>query len=226
MHGLKVLYKVKCKSDLDKSAKIKKLKLNYEMELMKFRTEDNCDLVSYLEKKINSKDLQIMEQSFELDTWRSADNTLNSNAIAASANGPGHDTSFNSLSNSVRKYSSGTTGTKKTAPIDVIFSSDPDVVISANRTDADPHKNCVKKNRDLQDKIYALEKQLLTFRNQVTAVGFLRIFFTFPISSLAAIRRRMRMTSRTVKAVRWSSVSRPSSTITQCVWPRLMPMRS
>ena len=45
---LEVLYKVKCKSDLDKSSLIKKIKTDYEMELMKFRNEENRDLVHHL----------------------------------------------------------------------------------------------------------------------------------------------------------------------------------
>jgi hypothetical protein len=113
------------------------------MELMKFRTEDNCNLVNYLEKKLNSKDIQLMEQSFELDTWRSADNTINSNGLtrlASDLGGHYHETSLNSFSfsNSLKHNNNGATGggggthlaTKKTVPVDVIFSSDPDVVIS------------------------------------------------------------------------------------------------
>jgi hypothetical protein len=134
---LEVLYKIKCKSDLDKSSVIKKLRLDYEMELMKFRTEENSNLVHHLEKQLSLKELQVMEQSYELETWRSHETTFNSvglyggvgvNSITNSFNQDitnSHNTFFNSSLNSTNKII-----TRKKVPVDILYTSDPDVVTS------------------------------------------------------------------------------------------------
>jgi hypothetical protein len=127
---LEVLYKVKCKSDLDKSSLIKKIKTDYEMELMKFRNEENSDLVHHLEKQLSLKELQIMEQSYELESWRSHETTINSvglhgigsNSIASSFH-QDHTSSLNTFLNPKVSYS-------KKVPVDILYTSDPDVVTS------------------------------------------------------------------------------------------------
>lgn len=58
---LESLYKIKCKSDLNKSAQIKKLEINYQIELIKLRNEFNSDLVRYLETKLVKKESLINE---------------------------------------------------------------------------------------------------------------------------------------------------------------------
>ena len=125
---LEVLYKIKCKSDLDKSSLIKKIKIEYEMELMKFRNEENSDIVHHLEKQLSLKELQIMEQSYELESWRSHDTTLNSIGLLgigttsiASSFHQDHTSSLNTFLNPKI--------TKK-VPVDILYTSDPDVVIS------------------------------------------------------------------------------------------------
>lgn len=67
-HKLEALYKVKCKSDLNKSAQIKKCQLNYDLELMKFRNEFNYDLVRHLENQISIKDAELLELNSKLDS--------------------------------------------------------------------------------------------------------------------------------------------------------------
>ena len=64
---LETLYKIKCKSDLNKSAQIKKLELNYENELIKLRNEFNYDLVAYLKSKLNQKDSLLTENFYQLN---------------------------------------------------------------------------------------------------------------------------------------------------------------
>ncbi len=65
---LESLYKIKCKSDLNKSAQIKKCQLNYELELMKFKNESNCDLVRHLEEQLAIKDSQLFDQKSQLES--------------------------------------------------------------------------------------------------------------------------------------------------------------
>lgn len=64
---LESLYKVKCKSDLNKSAQIKKIEINYQCELMKFRNEFNSDVIRYLENKIVLKDSLLNENLNKLN---------------------------------------------------------------------------------------------------------------------------------------------------------------
>lgn len=56
---LESLYKIKCKSDLNKSARIHKLEINYQSELLKLRNEFNSDLVRYLEHKLVLRDTML-----------------------------------------------------------------------------------------------------------------------------------------------------------------------
>ena len=80
---LESLYKIKCKSDLNKSAQIKKLELNYEYELMKFRNEFNCDLVAYLQNKLSVKESLLNENYFQLNNLLSLINKHLNNPTAA-----------------------------------------------------------------------------------------------------------------------------------------------
>lgn len=136
---LEGMYKLKCKSDLDKSAALKKLKINYEAELMKFRNEDNYDLVRYLEKQLSLKDIQLMEQSFELESWRSHDNTINSIAVFGVNGSHSVTSSFNQdINNShnnfsslnANKFNNSNNSLSKKVPVDILYTSDPDVVTS------------------------------------------------------------------------------------------------
>jgi hypothetical protein len=80
------LLKVKCKSDLDKSAKITKLRLQYEYELNTFCTQDQKDLVCYLQRQLIARDQCIAEQSYDIEQLKSLsvtnsidDNNANTN---------------------------------------------------------------------------------------------------------------------------------------------------
>jgi hypothetical protein len=64
---LETLYKIKCKSDLNKSAQIKKLELNYEIELSKLRNEYNYDIVAYLKNKLSFKESLILDNFHQLN---------------------------------------------------------------------------------------------------------------------------------------------------------------
>lgn len=64
---LESLYKIKCKSDLNKSAQIKKLEISYQTELIKFRNEYNSDVVRYLENKLAMKDSMLSENLNKLN---------------------------------------------------------------------------------------------------------------------------------------------------------------
>ena len=64
---LETLYKIKCKSDLNKSAQIKKLEINNEMELLKLRNEFNYDLVGYLRNRLTHKDALLVENFYQLN---------------------------------------------------------------------------------------------------------------------------------------------------------------
>ncbi|CAF0721625.1 unnamed protein product [Adineta steineri] len=102
---LETLYKAKSKSDLDKSAKITKLHLQYEHELSIFCKEDQKDLVCYLQRQLLERDQRIGELTYDIEqlkTW-SVGNTLND---------------------------VWTSGNKKIAPVQVLRSSHPDLVMS------------------------------------------------------------------------------------------------
>ncbi|CAF0724809.1 unnamed protein product [Rotaria sordida] len=104
---LETLYKVKCKSDLDKSAKITKLRLQYEHELNLFCKQDQKDLVRYLQRQLIVRDQRIAEQSYDIEQLKNLSIT---NCVDGS---------------NANIY-------KKIAPIQILKSSDPDVVISTS----------------------------------------------------------------------------------------------
>jgi hypothetical protein len=99
------LLKVKCKSDLDKSAKITKLRLQYEYELNTFCKQDQKDLVCYLQRQLIIRDQRIAEQSYDIERLRNSLITTGTNDNTANAN-------------------------KKTAPIQILRTSNPDVIVS------------------------------------------------------------------------------------------------
>ena len=95
----------KSKSDLDKSAKITKLRLQYEYELSQFCKEDQKDLVSYLQRQLLLRDQRIAEQSYDIEqlkTWSVPETATENNETAS----------------------------KKIAPVQILRSTDPDLVIS------------------------------------------------------------------------------------------------
>jgi hypothetical protein len=61
---------VKCKSDLDKSAKITKLRLQFECELSSFCQHDQKDLVRYLQRQLLVRDQRLAEQAYDLEQLR------------------------------------------------------------------------------------------------------------------------------------------------------------
>ncbi len=73
------LLKVKCKSDLDKSAKITKLRLQYEYELNTFCKQDQKDLVCYLQRQLLARDQRIAEQSYDIEQLRNLSPTNSTN---------------------------------------------------------------------------------------------------------------------------------------------------
>lgn len=75
---LESLYKIKCKSDLNKSAQIKKLEIGYQIELIKFRNEFNSDLVRYLETKLLRKESLVNENCNQLASVLKMINQLSS----------------------------------------------------------------------------------------------------------------------------------------------------
>ena len=99
------LFQVKCKSDLDKSAKIAKLRLQYEHELHSFCKQDQKDLVCYLQRQILLRDQRIAEQSYDIEQLKGS-----------------------SLSNSI--HENNVNVNKKCVQIQILKSSDPDLVIS------------------------------------------------------------------------------------------------
>jgi hypothetical protein len=71
------LFKVKCKSDLDKSAKITKLRLQFEHELNTFCNQDQKDLVCYLQRQLLIREQRIIELSYDIEQLKTT--TLNNN---------------------------------------------------------------------------------------------------------------------------------------------------
>jgi len=69
---LTALYKVKCKSDLDKSAKITKLRLQFEYEMNTFCKDDQKDFVCYLQRQLMIRDQRIKELSYDLERTKSS----------------------------------------------------------------------------------------------------------------------------------------------------------
>ncbi|CAF3928831.1 unnamed protein product [Rotaria sp. Silwood2] len=100
---LAALYKVKCKSDLDKSAKITKLRLQFEYELNTFCKQDQKDFVCYLQRQLLMRDQRITELSYDIEQLKNT--TLNNNNDNEKIN-------------------------RKTQPIQILRSNDPDLVTS------------------------------------------------------------------------------------------------
>jgi hypothetical protein len=77
------LLKVKCKSDLDKSSKITKLRLQYEYELNTFCKQDQKDLVCYLQRQLIARDQRIAEQSYDIEQLKnlSVTNSIDDNNV-------------------------------------------------------------------------------------------------------------------------------------------------
>jgi len=69
------VFKVKCKSDLDKSAKITKQRLQFEYELSTFCKQDQKDLVCYLQRQLLIRDQRITELSYDIEQLKNS--TLN-----------------------------------------------------------------------------------------------------------------------------------------------------
>ena len=64
------MLKVKCKSDLDKAARITKLRLQYEYELNTFCKQDQRDLVCHLQRQLLARDQRIAELSYDVERLR------------------------------------------------------------------------------------------------------------------------------------------------------------
>ncbi|CAF1671122.1 unnamed protein product [Adineta ricciae] len=99
---LATLYKVKCKSDLDKSAKITKLRLQFEYELSTFCKQDQKDLVCYLQRQLLARDQRITELSYDIEQLKISSLTNNENEKV----------------------------NKRTEPVQILRYNDPDLVIS------------------------------------------------------------------------------------------------
>jgi hypothetical protein len=67
-------FKVKCKSDLDKSAKITKLRLQFEYELSTFCKQDQKDLVCYLQRQLLVRDQRLSELSYDIEQLKNSTN--------------------------------------------------------------------------------------------------------------------------------------------------------
>src|ERR1700683_3818549 len=65
-------FQVKCKSDLDKSAKITKLRLQFEYELNTFCKQDQKDLVCYLQRQLLIRDQRITELSYDIEQLKNS----------------------------------------------------------------------------------------------------------------------------------------------------------
>lgn len=100
------LLQVKCKSDLDKAAKITKLRLQYEYELSTFCKQDQKDLVCYLQRQLITRDQRIAEQSYDIEQLRNSSETNSTNDNNAD------------------------TDNKRTAPIQILRNSNPDLIMS------------------------------------------------------------------------------------------------
>ncbi|CAF0864016.1 unnamed protein product [Rotaria sp. Silwood1] len=100
---LATLYKVKCKSDLDKSAKITKLRLQFEYELNTFCKQDQKDVVCYLQRQLLMRDQRITELSYDIEQLK--------------------NTALNNVNDNEKINI-------KTQPIQILRSNDPDLVTS------------------------------------------------------------------------------------------------
>lgn len=99
------LLKVKCKSDLDKAARITKLRLQYEYELNTFCKQDQKDFVCYLQRQLIARDQRIGELSYDIERLRNQSLTNSTNDKQIIAN-------------------------PKTAPIQLLRTNHPDLIYS------------------------------------------------------------------------------------------------
>jgi hypothetical protein len=66
------LFQIKCKSDLDKAAKLTKLRLQFENELTRFCQIDKRNLVDYLQRQLLERDQRIAEYVFDIEQMRAS----------------------------------------------------------------------------------------------------------------------------------------------------------
>jgi hypothetical protein len=168
---LEALYKIKCKSDLNKSAHIKKLELNYEQELMKFRNEFNYDLVRHLESQLSLKDSQLLEQNNQLDnvvnlverfnvTFNLSQDFLNNfNYIKDSLK----QNKTNLNVENIYFFNQKKDVIYKKAPVNVLFNRIDENTFDSSKNPSEMEK-IYEKNLQLQDQIGKLDKQLLEMK--------------------------------------------------------------
>ncbi|CAF1190428.1 unnamed protein product, partial [Didymodactylos carnosus] len=107
---------VKCKADLDKASKIRKLRQQFENELRQFCKEDQQDIVIYLERQLLLREQLISEQLADLELLKKE--KLNQE----NKNNNTNDVNNNNIKGKIEP---------KKVPIQILRSNDPDVVISA-----------------------------------------------------------------------------------------------
>ncbi|CAF4638460.1 unnamed protein product [Rotaria socialis] len=139
---LETLYKVKCKSDLEKAAKITKLRLQYEHELSTFCKQDQQDLVRYLQRQLISRDQRIAEQSYDIENLKnlSVPDSIDNN---------------NNNNNNPNIY-------KKIASIQILRSSDLDVITLTNQHAYDKQEQALERqnNIELHDRVKRFDRQI------------------------------------------------------------------
>ncbi|CAF3375675.1 unnamed protein product [Rotaria socialis] len=141
---LETLYKVKCKSDLEKAAKITKLRLQYEHELSTFCKQDQQDLVRYLQRQLISRDQRIAEQSYDIENLKnlSVPDSIDNN-------------NNNNNNNNPNIY-------KKIASIQILRSSDLDVITLTNQHAYDKQEQALERqnNIELHDRVKRFDRQI------------------------------------------------------------------
>ena len=117
---VEALYKVKCKSDLNKSAQIKKCQIKYDLELMKFRNEFNFDLVRHLENQLSIKDAELIESNTKLDNVSNLTNNFKGF--------DNHSSNCKYFIKSLFNIMNTTNDVYKKAPLNVLFIKDTDSI--------------------------------------------------------------------------------------------------
>lgn len=189
---LESLYKIKCKSDLNKSAQIKKCQLNYELELMKFRNEYNCDLVRHLQEQLTAKESQLFAQNSHLENVSDLIENLNDPTLSSECLNSlekikemvrgVHKNSTNNLRDSRTCANNLATRivSKEFVP-NVLFNrindDDDECGASIGRGD-DIEKVYHEKNVQLQEQIHKLDEQLNEMRlsNKRLTVRYLNVY--------------------------------------------------
>jgi len=186
---LESLYKIKCKSDLNKSAQIKKCQLNYELELMKFKDENNCDLVRHLEEQLTVKDSQLFEQRSQLDSVIDlVEGGMSENAGCCEISGGCKDRLEqirdsikivnmhlkSSLRDSGVNFAELKTSSRKVFTPSVLFNRIDDCDNSGDNTVASNNTAFQDRSLQLQEQIYMLDKELneMKISNQKLAVSW------------------------------------------------------